>query len=232
MALEDSLTYPTDDDDWITTVLVGGVLTLLGVLIVPTILVSGYLVRVIRSRADGEAGLPAFEDWTDLLVDGLKATVISVVYMLVPLVVAGVAVGGALVSFATGSDLGAGVGLFGLLAGLLVSGLLTLVFGYLAVAGLVNFACEREFGAAFDVDTVRTLALSREYAVPWLVSVAVFLGASVVVGVLNGVPLLGTVVGAFVFFYAYLVAADLWATGYNAALDDRPERQPASSAAV
>ena len=45
-------------------------------------------------------------------------------------------------------------------------------------------------------------------------SLAVFLGASVLVGVLNGIPILGAVVGAFVFFYARVVAARLWAGGY------------------
>jgi len=232
MDLEASLTYPMESDDWLTTVLIGGVLTLLGFLVIPTFLVSGYLVRAIRDRATGGTEPPAFGEWGDLLVDGVKATVITLVYMLVPLLVAGVAVGGAIASLATGSDLGAGVGVAGLLLGLTVSAVLGLVFGYFGVAALVTFACRDEFGAAFDPGRVRRVALSRAYAVPWAVSVGVFLGASVVVSVLNAIPLLGGVVGAFVFFYAYLVATDLWAEGYNAALDRRPDAEQVGTAAV
>jgi len=34
------------------------------------------------------------------------------------------------------------------------------------------------------------------------------------IGVLNGIPILGAVIGAFVFFHAQVVAARLWAGGY------------------
>ncbi len=81
-SIDDALTYPMEDDDWTVTVLIGGGLSLLSFLIVPAILVYGYLVQAIRKRADGATQPPGFEDWGELLVDGVKAWLIGIEYML------------------------------------------------------------------------------------------------------------------------------------------------------
>jgi hypothetical protein len=219
MTFEDALSYPRAHDDWLKTVLIGGVLTLLSVFLIPTILVYGYVVRAIRDSLDGVEEPPQFEDWGPLFVEGLQAFVVGLVYMLVPLVVTGITVGGSIIALATGSQAGAVAGLAGLFGGLALSAVLSLVFGYLAVAAVVNFAKEGSIGAAFDVETIRTVAFDSRYAVAWASALVVFLGAAVIVGVLNTVPLLGTVAGAFVFFYADVVAANLWADGFAQATD-------------
>ncbi|AUG48823.1 hypothetical protein BVU17_03060 [Haloarcula taiwanensis] len=233
-SLEDTLRYPMEDDDWTVTILIGGVLSLLSFLVVPVILVYGYLVQAVRERADGATQPPAFEDWGELLVDGLKAWAISIVYMLVPLVVFGVTVGGSLFAIATGTRAGAGAGLAGLFGGLAISFVLSLVFGYVATAGIIHFACTGEFGAGFDFGTLRTLVLSPEYATPWLVSIALFIAVNVVVNLLNVIPFLGSLVAVilspFATFYVLVVATDLWAGGYNAALDDRDEPESVGTA--
>jgi len=233
-SLEDTLRYPMEDDDWTTTVLIGGVLSLLSFLVVPVILVYGYLVQAVRERADGATQPPAFEDWGELLVDGLKAWVISIVYMLVPLVVFGVTVGGSLFAIATGTRAGAGAGLAGLFGGLVISFVLSLVFGYVATAAIIHFACTGEFGAGFDFGTLRTLVLSPEYATPWLVSIALFIAVNVVVNLLNVIPFIGSLVAVllspFATFYVLVVATDLWAGGYNAALDERDEPESVGTA--
>jgi len=235
-SLEDTLRYPMEDDEWTTTVLIGGVLSLLSFLVVPAILVYGYLVQAVRERADGATQPPAFEDWGDLLVDGVKAWVIGIVYMLVPLVVFGVTVGGSLVAMATGTRAGAGAGLAGLFGGLAISFVLSLVFGYVATAAIIHFACTGEFGAGFDFGTLRKLVLSPEYATPWLVSIALFIAANVVVNLLNVVPFIGSLVAVilspFATFYMLIVATDLWAGGYNAALDERDEPESVGTATV
>ncbi|GCF13081.1 hypothetical protein Harman_10160 [Haloarcula mannanilytica] len=235
-SIEETLTYPMEDDDWTVTVLIGGVLSLLSFLIVPGFLVYGYLVRAVRERADGATQPPAFEDWGELLVDGVKAWVIGLVYMLVPLIVFGVTVGGSLFAMATGTRAGAGAGLAGLLGGLAISFVLSLVFGYVATAAIIHFACTGELGAGFDFGTLRKLALSPEYATPWLVSIALFIAANVVVNLFNVIPFIGSLIAAvlspFASFYMVVVATDLWAGGYNAALDEREESESVGTATV
>ncbi|WP_284010094.1 DUF4013 domain-containing protein [Haloarcula pelagica] len=229
---EDSLTYPMESDDWIKTIIIGGLLGLFSFLIVPGILVSGYVVRAVRERAAGATEPPVFDEWGELLVDGLKATVIGFVYMLIPLAVFAFTVGTAIVGFLTGTDAGAGLGLASLLGGFVVSGILSLIFGYFAVAAVVNFACEDSLGAAFDIGALRKLALSTDYAVPWLISVGIFFAAGIAVSVLNVVPGLGAIIGPFFSFYAYIVAAELWAGGYNDVMKRADETEPSAAAAV
>lgn len=214
-SIEDALTYPTESDDWIVTVIIGGVLFLLSILIIPMFLVYGYLIRAIRSSLDGEPEPPTFGDWGELLVDGIQAAVIVFLYMLIPLIVMFVTIGGAIMAIATGSEAGAATGLGGLMVGMLVTFLLMLFFGYLSAVGIVNFAHEDRFGAAFDFGTIRDVGFDSDFAVPWLVSVGVFL----VAGIVSNIPVIGFIVGVFVNFYALTVAANLWAGGFTDATD-------------
>ncbi len=214
MNFNETVTYPMERDDWVKTLLIGGVLILFGVLLVPLFIVYGYIVRTIRESLAGEREPPAFGDWGGLLVDGVQAWVISLVYLLVPLIVAGVTVGGSIAAIATGSEAGAAAGAGGLFVGLTLSTLLALVFGYLAVVAIVNFAREDRFGAAFDFETIRTVAFDREYAIAWLVSVTIFVVASFV----SAIPLVGWLLAPFAAFYAAVVAANLWAGGFTQAI--------------
>lgn len=218
--ISDAITYPTEHDDWVKTILIGGVLSAFGFLLLPLFPVYGYVVRVIRHTLDGDPRPPTFSDWEELALDGAKAFLVGAVYMLVPGIVGAVTIGGSILALATGTRGGAATGIAGLVVGGLLTAVLSLVFGYVAVAAVVAFADERRVAAAFDLDVLKPVVRSGAYATAWAVSVAVFLAASVLVGVLNGVPILGAVVGAFVFFYAQVVAARLWAGGYADARTD------------
>lgn len=209
------VTYPMESEEWVKTVLIGGVLVFFGFLLVPLFAAYGYLVRVMRQTLDVEPEPPVFEDWGDLLVEGAKAWAISVVYMLVPLLVAGVTIGGSIVAMATGNEAVAAAGFGGLWIGFLLSGILAIVFGYLAVVGVLNFADTGRFGAAFDAQTIKTVALDREFAVAWLVSIAIFVVASIV----SAIPFVGWILTPFATFYAAVVAANLWAGGFSQALE-------------
>jgi len=206
MELNAIATYPTNRADWIKTVLIGGILIFLGFLVVPIVLVYGYVVQTMRGSLAGESEPPAFEEWSELAVDGVKAWVIAIVYQLIPLIVASVTVGGAIAAIVGGGEAGLG----GAALGVTISAILALVFGYLAVAALVNFAREERLGAAFDVGVIKTVALSREFAIAWLVSLVAF----IVVGIVTMIPLLGWLLTPFVSFYAAVVAANLLADGF------------------
>ena len=215
MNLDEAVRYPTRSDSWIKTVLIGGILIFFGFLLVPLFLVYGYIVRSIGAVLADDPSPPEFDEWGELFVDGALAWIISVVYLLVPLLVAGFTVGGSIAAVATGSEIGAAAGAGGLLVGLTISTILSLAFGYLAVVAVVNFAREGQFGAAFDLDVIKTVALDRDYAIAWLVSVGVFL----IAGVVSSIPFVGWIITPFVSFYAAIVAADLWAGGFTRALE-------------
>lgn len=212
--IEAVLRYPTRRDDWVKTALVGGALTLFSVLVIPAVLVSGYVLAVIRERAAGAERPPGFGDWRTLLVDGVKAWIVGLVYAIVPTLLAVGVFGGAVASIATGSDVGLALGLLGLgLGGL---GLLAVALGfyYLLPASLANLAVTGRVGAAFDTHAVRRVVTRREYAVPWLWALAVLVVGGAVANAIMVVPVLGWVAGAVVLFYVQVVIGALWGTGF------------------
>lgn len=215
--IEELVRYPMESDDWLVTVAIGGLATLLSVFVVPIFAVTGYAVRALRAGMEDADEPPVFDEWGDLLKEGVVAAVITFVYQLIPTIVFGVAVGGSILAFATGSDAGAGLGLFGLLGGLFVWWVLAIVFGYIGLAGVANYAREGSFGAGFDVSVIRTVATSRDYAVAWLYVIALNVVVGVVTGLLNVVPILGGIVGVFLSFYALIIAGWLLGDGFAAA---------------
>lgn len=217
--LGDALSFPRGGDDWLPTILIGGVLSVLSVLILPVFVLQGYLVRVLREAAGDAEAAPSFTEWGELLVDGLKLIAINLAYgliVVVPGVVGAVVVGGLGVVVGDGSTAGAlGVGAVGL-AFALVFTLLALVLGYLIPAAMVNFAIEGRMGAAFDFGTLRRGAFTSEYATAWILAVLVGL-----VGGLVGSALSLLVVGIFVLFYVQVATYYLFGRGFAAGLGKR-----------
>ncbi|NLV09341.1 DUF4013 domain-containing protein [Halomicrobium mukohataei] len=230
--IEELARYPMESDDWIVTVAIGGVATLLAVFVVPIFVVTGYTVRAIRAGMEDASEPPVFDEWGSLLTEGLVAAVITFVYQLIPTVVFGVLVGGSILAFTTGSETAAGLGLFGLFGGLVLWWVLAIVFGYVGLAGVANYAREQSFGAGFDVTVIRTAVTSRDYAVAWLYVIALNVVVGVLAGALNVVPILGGIVGVFLGFYALIIAGWLLGDGFAAATDTHVESTVDESTSV
>jgi hypothetical protein len=186
-----------------------------------TIPVLGYTVRVFRTTVEGANEPPRFDDPGELLVEGLKATAVGIVYI-VPLL-ASIAVGIAVVLASSGlgvafsEELAAASGLVGSLVGLIFFGVVPAIFGlavsYVLPAALCAFAREGEMSAAFDVDHLRAVVTDGEYAVSWLVAAAGVLVLNQVAGFLTLV-----LVGFWLQFYIQVAAARVVAKGYAAAM--------------
>ena len=216
-SLASAVRYPAESDDVVTTVLVGGLLTLFGFLVVPLFVLAGYLVEAVDRTAAGDEVPPAFDELGEMAVTGIKAVVIGIVYGFVPLLVGvgGVVVGIAGIGVGGDGALG-GLGLLGILLAGLVSLILAVLVGFLLPAALANFARTRSIGSAFDIGILKPIWMSRPYAVTWVTMVVVLLIGGLVAAVLNVVPVLGTVAGAFVGFYfsvaAYSVLGRSWSS--------------------
>lgn len=216
--LEAALRYPWADGDAGVTLVVGGILTLLSPLVLPGLLVLGYALRVVEAVLADDEGPPVLGDWGRLLVEGLKGAVVILGYVVVPLglglaavaayaAAMGVGPGGRLLRFGRAFDAGLGlVVLVFLLAGL------ALAVAYLAPAALVHLGRTGRLGAAFALGDVRRLAGAPAYGSAWLLALAVFALAAVVLAVLNAAAI-GVVVSGFVTFYAVVAMAWLYARG-------------------
>ncbi|SEO73404.1 Protein of unknown function [Halogranum amylolyticum] len=198
----DALSFPRTGDDWIPTLVIGGVLSLLSFLVVPVFVLQGYFVRVLRAAVDGETEVPSFTDWGTLLVDGLKLFVVNVAYSLI------LAVPYFSLLFALGFSGDGGGGALVLVLGLVVF-VLALVVGYFVPAASANFALEGELGAAFDFGTIKSATFTSDYAVAWLLALVVgFVGGAV------GAALSFLLVGIFVLFYVQVAVYYLFGRGF------------------
>lgn len=224
--------YPMTSEDWIKTVAIGGASLLFSFLIVPWFLVAGYLVRAIRAGMDGAEEPPVFDDWGELLKEGFVASIIALVYQIIPIIVISVFVGGSILAIATGTDAGAGIGLMGMAGGLFVGWILTIVFGYVGFAGVSNYAREGNLGAGFDFGVISDVVTSRAYLMAWVYVIVLNIVVGVIVGLLNIVPVLGAIVGLFVSFYALVIAGWLWGNGFAEATRNGPTPETETGAAA
>lgn len=74
--VSDSFRYPSTD--W-KKVIILGVISILSFLIIPIFLVLGYAFRVLKASLAGLEELPEFDEWVNMLVDGIKVFVVYIV---------------------------------------------------------------------------------------------------------------------------------------------------------
>jgi len=89
-----SFTFTTEDPEWISKILIGGVFVLACSLLVGVPFVLGYVSRTLKNVAAGAARpLPDWDDLGGLFNEGLKLTAVYLLHVLAVIVVLGVFVG-------------------------------------------------------------------------------------------------------------------------------------------
>lgn len=231
----EALKFPVSGDSALKNHLIGGVLAIFGFLLFPIFFVQGYLVRVVRVAVEGGDEPPAFDDWGDLFVDGLKLFVVTLGYVIVPTILLFVAifafVGTAAVSSGAPGEVNpgalAGASIVGVLL-LLVAMLLFLVVSYLLPAAVANFARHDDIGKAFEFGTVLDAAFSADYFVAILFAILLGLIIGVVTFILS-VIIVGLILVPFISFYSQVATYYLFGRGYAKALGLDGPAGPSSS---
>lgn len=185
MDIGKSFTFVFEDDQWIVKILIAAAILLLGVLfswmlLIPLILagalLGGYSVAIIRQVLRGELdSLPEWDNWGDLLVDGLKVIVIGIVYAL-PLIILTLCLGVPVLGFSQDAPgASSGLGFCWSFLALLYAIAISLVYP----AAVAFFAAEGEMSAAFRFGEVFGFVRDNfaTYLVAFLMSwVASFIG--------------------------------------------------------
>ena len=181
-----AIRFVPDDPGWVKKILIGGLFVLLGMLLIGSIFVAGYCMRLIRRAAAGEAyPLPEWDDLGGIFGEGLRAVGVYLIH-LVALLTLPLALGCVVALFsggfaAMGRDgegaAGAivGLGMFGLYAVLMVVGLL--LYLYLPAA-LTRVALREDFRAGLEVR--ETLDFIRRNLGNYFLSLLLYLAASFV----------------------------------------------------
>lgn len=177
---------------------------------------TGYYVRVVRSTYAGEEEPPAFGDWTELLTDGGYCVVIELVYS-IPLIVAGVVAtvifavvigGGTAMGGSNTESMFAALGtasllVFGVL--LLLAMLYGLVASYLYPISMCIYADTEDLRACFSKERLTAVAMTGDYAIPWLIQAGILFGVQMFVGTLT-IILIGYLLYPFLPFAVFFVS--------------------------
>lgn len=205
MDIMEEIKFPSKDSEWIQKVLIGGVLLVIPIV---NLIAYGYILKVMKGAIDGKPGMPKWDDWGNLFMNGLMAFIISLIYMIIPILILFVSAGGIVAAALSGNTemiLAAAAGAFG---GFLIAGLLALILGFLLPMALAMYVTENDFGAALRVNAVirRINSVFNDYLLVYIVVIAL----AFILGVLNGIPLLGVLILIFGGFYIGAVANNMF----------------------
>lgn len=203
MDVNKSIRYVFDDPQWISKVVIGALLSILGFLIVPALILQGYVVKIIRQVMNGDwDGLPEWDDWGGLLRDGFNVFIAELVYTLpfILLMVVGALTTGGAATLAGGEDLTALLATGGTLLFICLVFLFAIAFLFLAPAILIQYAIKGELGATFRFGEVFAIIRNNmaDILVAFLVTLVAAFAVSIIISVLSIVPCLGWIAAVII----------------------------------
>ncbi len=209
MDIGKAFTYVFDDERWITKVLVGGLFSLLSMILIGIPFVIGYMVQTIKNVIDGQDDpLPEWSDLGEMFTQGLMLALAFVIYAIPMFLLIGCGIIPAAILSDAGGD-AEGLAALIMTCTNCIIGLYGLLLGIISPAIIVRYAVTGEFAAAFRFNEIFNLITKNigNYIVVILLSwVASFLG---------GLGAIVCGVGAFFTgFWAYLVQAHLYGQLY------------------
>ena len=203
MDVNKSVRYVFDDKQWISKLVIGALMSVLSFLIIPALILQGYVVKIIRQVMNGDwDGLPEWDDWGGLLRDGFYVFVAELVYTLpfiLLMIVGGLATGG-MASLSGGDDLAAMVAAGGGLLFLCLILLFAIAFLFLTPAILIQYAIKDDFGATFRFGEVFAIIRNNiaDILVAFLVTLVAAFAVSLIISVLSVIPCLGWIAAAII----------------------------------
>jgi len=216
--IEDAVKYPFRGENGLKRMLIGGLLTLFGViLLLPLIPVMGYSIRVGAATAEGHDEPVEFEDWGGLFVDGLVGIFVGFVYGVIPIAIymillfTVVGLGGA-----TGSEAGVGIGLAGAAIATVLFIPIFILLSLTIPAAQINYRRSGSITAAFDVGTIKRVVLTSDYIIAILIAVAL----SFAYGIVAQIALITLVGWAFVYFAQYVTVFRIYGSGFRDAIGE------------
>jgi Na+/H+-dicarboxylate symporter len=224
MDIGKAFTFVFDDENWIVKILIAAAILLVGtlfswVLAIPMLLafaiLGGYQVEIVRRVIQRDANpLPEWDNWGDLIVDGIKVIVIGIVYAL-PAIVVSLCLGipaGIMSEDAPGLS-----SVFSVLSSCL-SFIWAIVMSVVLPAAIAFFVADGELAAAFRFGDV--LAFVRNNLSTYLITFVM----SWVAYIIGGLGSIVCGVGALVTTpYAYMVVGHLYGQAYLEGLSQAPE---------
>lgn len=213
MDIVEEIKFPSTSKDWILKVLVGGIINIIPIV---NFLSCGYNLKVMGNAIESKSEMPEWADWGNLFVRGLIAFIITFVYLIIPIIVLLVSLGGMMFTILSGAlygNMGMAMGAIGGAMGGIVIGLvLLLVFGFLIPMAIAMYIKEDNISAAFRFGEVvsRIKSVFGDYLTVYIVLLALW----IILGLFGEVPILGFLILIFGGFYIAVVAANIFGKVY------------------
>ncbi len=169
------------------------ILIVLNIIPIVNFIVVGYFARVVRESPRGEAP-PPLEKYGELWVDGAKIFIVSLVYMIVPIVLVSVGAASAIVSGVLFPF--SGLGIIG--STLVVIGLVLAFFiMIIALMAIVHMAKTGRLGSAFDFNQIfsKIRAIGWPNYILWIIIIFVI---GLVLAGLSLIPFIGWLISLIV----------------------------------
>ncbi len=203
--ISNSISFPSRD--WPKILILGIFLLASFIIIIPILIVMGYCFRILKSSIAGFNELPDFDMLGEMFIDGLKVFIVTLVYLLIPIIV--IIIGGwasiASVSITGMADPTIFIALLGGIS--LIGVVLAIVFGLMATIAIANMALnDSELGAAFRFSEILeqiSMIGWRKYIVWYIVMIIIGFVGGIITSLLSQIPLIGMII-AIVLIYPYL----------------------------
>ena len=232
--ISDSLRYPSSD--W-SKVVILGVLFLISFLIIPIFLALGYTFRVIKASLAGLEELPAFEEWGEMFVEGIKLFLVYMIYSLpaiIIIIISFISLWASLISLtniiqASGNTVTPNMFLAltgsSAIIGLIIAGLYILVIYPIMAVAIGNMAYYNgELGTAFRFDEILSIISQIGWVdliIWYIVVIIVGVAIGLVVSIISIIPIIGWIILIFLVYpYFYLFYARAIALLYSSAFTE------------
>lgn len=96
-----AFSYAFQDEEWLKKIAIGAVLALTGIGMIP---LFGWMMEIIRRAKVGDYSLPEWSDFGKLIMDGLKAMLIILIWMIPIGIISGCIAGGSYLGADASSD--------------------------------------------------------------------------------------------------------------------------------
>ena len=194
------LKFPLEDLDWGKKILIGGVLNTVPIL---NFISFGYALETMKMVMDKDYALPDWDEFGAKFMMGLKAVIISIIYMIIPIVIMTISV---IIGLFFGKESIAMIGLS-------VATLLAVVIGVMLPMAIASYVAKDSMKVAFNFTEIikRIMSVFVEYVIYYIVIVILMaIGSFLFV-----IPVIGWILVAICMFYLQLVSAYYFGMLYN-----------------
>ncbi|NLB89012.1 MAG: DUF4013 domain-containing protein [Syntrophomonadaceae bacterium] len=183
MDLYNYIKFPFNDREWFKKLGLGSIIFLAPVI---NILALGYFVKCIKIGARGRRLLPFWDDWEELLRDGIIAVIIIIGYLIIPFLL---------------------IPLFFSvpILGVFMQSTVFLVVGLMIPMAIANYTVTNEIRNAFKVDKIlhQLSEVLNDYVLAYFLIVLI---TSISIALIFAMPLLALFCAAINFYFGVIFA--------------------------